>query len=84
MDYYEIDHTNMLLTETSHVDYAELCRLNVLGHKDTSEHDQCRGYTEFREQLVRHPEGWYETSLSWKGDHPPLPETSRTDLSAWM
>ena len=29
----EIDYTNMLRTQTSHVDYAELCRLAVLGFR---------------------------------------------------
>ena len=29
----EIDYTNMLRTQTSHVDYAELCRLDVLGFR---------------------------------------------------
>ena len=30
-------------------------------------------YAEFCEQLVTHPEGWQETGLPRKGDHPPLP-----------
>ena len=29
----EIDHTNMLRTQTCHVDYAEFCRLDVLGFR---------------------------------------------------
>ena len=29
----EIDYANMLRTQTSHVDYAELCRLDVLGFR---------------------------------------------------
>ena len=77
----EIDHTNMLLTQTSHVDYEELCRLDVLGLEDTPEHDQRTVYAEFREQLVRHTEGWYETSLPWKGNHPPLPNNKGVRLS---
>ena len=76
----KIDHTNMLLTQTSHVDYEELCRLDVLGLEDTPEHDQRTVYAEFREQLVRHPEGWYETSLPWKGNHPPLPNNKGASL----
>ena len=76
----EIDHGNMLLTQTSHVDYAELCRLDVLGLEDTPEHDQRAVYAEFREQLVRHPEGWYEASLPWKGNHPPLPNNKEVSL----
>ncbi|XP_068692716.1 uncharacterized protein [Montipora foliosa] len=76
----EIDHTNMLLTQTSHVDYEELCRMDVLGLEDTPEHDQRAVYAEFREQLIRHPEGWYETSLLWKGNHPPLPNNKIVSL----
>ena len=26
-----------------------------------------------KEQLSRSPEGWYETALPWKGNHPPRP-----------
>ena len=76
----EIDHTKMLLTQTSHVDYEELCRMDVLGLEDTPEHDQRAVYSEFREQLVRDPEGWYETSLPWKGNHPPLPNNEKVSL----
>ena len=70
----EIDHANMLLTQTNHVDYEELCRLDVLGL------DQQAVYAEFREQLTRDPEGWYETSLPWKGNHPPLPNNKAGSL----
>ena len=70
----EIDHTNMLLTQTNHVDYEELCRLDVLRLEDSTEHDQQAVYAEFREQLTRDPERWYETSLPWKDNHPPLPK----------
>ena len=76
----EIDHTTMLLTQTSHVDYEELCRLDVMGLQDVPEHDQRAVYAEFREQLVRHPEGWYETGLPWKGGHPPLPNNKTGSL----
>ena len=76
----EIDHTNMLLTQTSHVDYEELCRMDVLGLEDTPEQDQRAVYAELREQLVRHPQGWYETSLLWNGNHPPLPNNKTVSL----
>ena len=69
----EIDCTNMMLAQTGKADYEELCRLDVLGLEDTPEHDQMTVYSEFKEQLVRHEEGWYETGLPWKGNHPPLP-----------
>ena len=76
----EIDHANMLLTQTNHVDYEELCRLDVLGLDDSLEHDQQAVYAEFREQLTRDPDGWYETSLPWKGNHPPLPNNKEGSL----
>ena len=54
-------------------DYEKLCSLDVLGLADTPAGDQQEVYKEFREQLSRNPEeGWYETWLPWKGDHPPL------------
>ena len=37
-------------------------------------------YSEFQEQLVRHPEGWYETGLLWKAGHPPLPNNQQGSL----
>ena len=36
----ETDSSKMLLTQTSTVDYEELCRLDVLGLEDTAEYDQ--------------------------------------------
>ena len=53
----------MFLTQTSHVDYEELCRLDVLGLRDSNEYDQSVVHEEFKEQLKRSPEGWYETGL---------------------
>ena len=38
-------------------------------------------YEEFRAQLSRDAEqGWYETGLSWKGNHPPLPSSYNGSL----
>ena len=47
----------MMLTQTSQTDYEELCRMDVLGLADSSEHDQLAAYREFKEQLVRNQEG---------------------------
>ncbi len=68
----ELEEKTMMLTQTSQSDYEALCRLDVLGLEDRSEHDQSTVYDEFKEQLTRSPEGWYETALPWKGNHPPL------------
>ena len=76
----EFDHHHMLLTQTTQHDYEDLCRLDVLGLVDTAEHDQGSVYSEFKEQLVRSPNGWYETGLPWRGNHPPLPSNREGSL----
>jgi uncharacterized protein YoxC len=68
----EVDLGNVLLAQTSSVDYENLCRLDVLGLKDTPPGSQENVYEEFQEQLTRSPEGWYQTGLPWKASHPPL------------
>ena len=75
-----LDMTKMLLTQTSHADYEELCRLDVLGLSDTPTNDQKNVYTEFQEQLTRDKEGWYETGLPWQGNHPVLPNNREGSL----
>ena len=76
----ELDHSKMLLTQTSHTDYEDLCRLDILGLEDRPEHDQQTVHPEFREQHIRDPEGWYETGLLWKKNHPPLPSNKEGSL----
>ena len=56
----------MMLTQTSQLEYEELCRLDVLGLADTFLNDQQAVYGEFKEQLVRTEEGWYETGRTGK------------------
>ena len=76
----EFDRHTMLLTQTSQADYEELCRLDILGLKDSPEHDQQVVHAEFKEQLQRSPEGWYETGLPWRGNHPHLPSNEAGSL----
>ena len=76
----DLDHSKMLLTQTSHTDYEDLCRLDILGLEDRPEHDKQTVHAEFREQLIRDPEGWYETGLLWKKNHPPLPSNKESSL----
>ena len=76
----ELDEKTMMLTQTSQSDYEELCRLDVLGLEDRNEHDQATVYNEFKEQLTRSPEGWYETGLPWKGNHPQLKDNREGSL----
>ena len=73
----EFDRKKMLLTQTDQSDYEQLCRLDVLGLEDAPEHDQRVVYNEFKEQLTRNPEGWYETGLPWRGNFPTLPTNER-------
>lgn len=58
----EFDVSAMMLTQNWQSDYEQLCRFDVLGLSDTAEHDQKAVYKEFREQLPRSPDGWYETA----------------------
>ncbi|XP_028407544.1 uncharacterized protein LOC114530162 [Dendronephthya gigantea] len=76
----KIDYAALLITQTNQSDYEQLCRLDVLGLEDRPEHDQRSVYAEFREQLVRSEEGWYETGLPWKGNHPTLPNNKTGSL----
>lgn len=76
----EFDKNTMMLTQTSQTDYECLCRLDVLGLADTSEKDPNVVFTEFKEQLQRSPEGWYETGLPWKPNHAMLLDNSKGSL----
>ena len=83
----DFESTTLLFAQTGKSDYEELCRLDVLGLRDSAENDQHVVHKEFKEQLMRDPEGWYETGLPWKGNHPPLPsnkEGSVRRLNALM
>lgn len=76
----EVDSTPMFLTQTSSFDYENLCRLDVLGLEDSTTGDQASVYAEFKEQLKRSPDGWYEVNLPWKGNHPSLPSNEKRSL----
>ena len=69
-----------MLTQTNHCDYEQLCRLDVPGLADSAEGDQNVVYQEFKEQLTRSEEGWYETGLPWKASHPFLPNNEQGSL----
>ena len=59
----EFDKSVMLLTQTTQSNYEELCKLDVLGLRDSADQDQTVVFEEFKERLTRSPEGWYETIL---------------------
>ena len=56
-----------MFTRSTKSDYDKLCRfdIDVLGLADTPAGDQEVVHQEFREQLVRHEEGFYESALPW-------------------
>ena len=70
----------MLITQSTSADYEQLCRLDVLGLSDSHVNDQDVVYAEFKEQLIRYPEGNYETGLPWNGGHPTLPTNKSGSL----
>ena len=65
----DFDKTTVMMTQTSQSDYENLCRLDVLGIADSGENDQEMVYQDFKEQLGRSPDGWYEANLPWKLHH---------------
>ena len=67
------DPSSVYLAVNSTADYERLCAIDVLGLADTPTGGQGNVYDEFKEQLSRSPEGWYETALLWKGNHLALP-----------
>ena len=76
----EPDLNAMFLTQTSVTDYEHLRRLDVLGLEDSTPGDQAVVHMEFKEQLRRSEEGWYETGLPWKANHPILPNNKAGSL----
>ena len=48
----------MFSTQTSAIDYEELCKLDILGLKDNPSGAQETVYEESKEQLTKSPEGW--------------------------
>ena len=61
----ESNLSSVYLTRSSLTDYEQLCSLDVLGLEDKPAGDHHAVYSEFQEQLMWHPEGWYETGLLW-------------------
>ena len=76
----EANMESMFLTQITTGDYENLCRMDVLGLEDSPCGDQSMVHSEFLEQLERSPEGWYQTRLPWKGNHPPLPSNKQGSL----
>ena len=67
----------MFMTQTSSLDYETLCRLDVLGIADSASGDEDEVYSEFKEQLKRDEEGWYEAGFRGKGTTHPSQATKQ-------
>ena len=70
----------MLLTQTSHVDYGRLCRLDVLGPDDSFEHDQNLVHEELGTTTTFTFDRWYETGLPIRSSHPTLKSNKSGNL----
>ena len=77
----ELDLSNLYLTRSTDEDYDRLCSLDVLGIQDSPSSNTNSVYEDFKQQLVRSDEGWYETGLLWKTGHPPLPTNEKGSLA---
>ncbi len=66
----EGDYNNMFFAKKSVGDFEKLCSLDVLGIEDKPEQDIV--LQDFKDQLNRNQEGWYETGLLWKKEVPEL------------
>jgi len=53
----EVDLSSVFFTQTSHVDYDNLCKLDVLCLADSPTGDQAEVYAEFKKQLTQDAEG---------------------------
>ena len=62
--------TKMLLTQTASADYEQLCRLDVLGLKDSATGDQGIVHEEFKEQLSRNQGGVVRDQPAMEGKSP--------------
>ena len=72
---------SVCLTRASSTDYEQLCSLDVLGRQDRPDGDQQSVYDDdFKEQLRRSDDGWYETGLLWKHGHDLLPNNKQGSL----
>ena len=77
----EEDLSSVYFAKSSAANYDQLCSLDVLGLQDQSNGSQQLVYQDFKDQLRRSNEGWYETGLLWKpsGDAP-LPTNESNSL----
>ena len=68
----EIEVKKIFFAKSSIADYERLCSLDILGLKDYSDERQRSVVEEFKDQLQRKPEGFYETGLIWRSNETQL------------
>ena len=72
---HDADLSNMFFAKSSSADLERLCSLDVLGLKGEEYSEPV--HTEFRDQLERNEEGWYQTGVIWKPNIPDLPDNEK-------
>ena len=77
---HESNLTHLLFSNTSAQDGEKLCSLDVLGIKESHSLKDTRIQDRFKKQLKQSNEGWYETVLIWKIDHPVLTNNKSNSL----
>ena len=77
----ELDMSNLYFAKSATEDYDRVCSWDVLGIEDSPAEYQSTVYEDFKEQLTRSDEGWYETRLLWKVGHPALSTNEKGSLA---
>ena len=77
----ELEVSNLHLAKSATEDYDRLCSWDVLGIEDFPAEYQSTVYEDFKKQLTRCDEGWYETRHLWKVGHPALPTKGKGSLA---
>lgn len=76
----EYDHNRVLLTQTSQTDYENFVVLTFSEWRVLMNTNRKAVCDEFKEQLVKSEEGWYEIVLPWRGGHPDLPSNKQESI----
>ena len=69
-----------LFTKTSYNDYTKLCDTDVLEFKESHYKHDNYVHENFKKQLKRDEEAWYETGLVWKEGNLPLNNNKKGSL----
>ena len=68
--------------QSSAVHYEQLCKLHVLGLQDTENEIDDLVYHQFKNQLRRDKDGYYETGLLWKQEQKYQPGNNKVGSMA--